>query len=275
VDQYKSDGATICYKQYPTFEGNGQGHTLTSITKRIIPDPGEPLSYCDGDKQGALCYPRCREGFEGILTVCRKTCPAGTNQTVVRCEKGSYGRGVGRIPDKAGCPGGWRDDGTSCWEDFKCNTWCDGNWNWSDGGFCHTQCSGCGCIKQTLFDRQVCNADEEKQGSLCYKKCAAGYYGDGPVCYSNDGPFDRETYDRGVGEPLKCPSNMTQIGALCYPAIPPGYARQSLGLLSQTCPDGSRDFGVGCVREFYNRGIGMIPLDVKMKKRTSYYGNAV
>jgi hypothetical protein len=119
VAEYKSDGATICYRQYPQFEANGQGHTLTSITKRIYPDPGEVLTDCpNGEKQGALCYPRCREGFEGILTVCRKNCPAGTNQTVVRCEKASYGRGVGRIPDKAPCAAGWRDDGTSCWADY-------------------------------------------------------------------------------------------------------------------------------------------------------------
>jgi hypothetical protein len=61
---YKSNGATLCYKEYPDFESNGQGHTLKSITKKITTNTGTPLECGPNqDKIGGLCYTKCRDGY--------------------------------------------------------------------------------------------------------------------------------------------------------------------------------------------------------------------
>ena len=95
----------------------------------------------------------------------------------------TYGRGVGRIPDKKPCPEGLRDDGVSCWSDAHiygkgccCTLW----------GCCHNcragyHDDGCTCrktdvgIKVTLGQRQICPEGYEKYGLLCYPKCVEGY----------------------------------------------------------------------------------------------------
>ena len=59
----------------------------------------------------------------------------------------------------------------------------------------------------------------------------------------------------------------TNIAGLCYGKIPPGYSRKTLGLLDQDCPGGSQDFGVGCTRQSYSRGAGVIPLGIRVKDR--------
>ena len=83
-------------------------------------------------------------------------------------------------------------------------------------------------------------------------------------------PYDCRTdgelsYSRGAGESLKCPAGKVQDGALCYDPRP-GY-RLLAGTYSQNCPDGSKDIGVACERENYNRGAGTIPLVIRMKPR--------
>ena len=205
--------------------------------------------------------------------------------TGYRCEKDTYGRGAGRIPDKGGCPGGTRDDGTSCWDDHvNCSGGGCRESRWDScqsrspdwlgggciGGFC---CGGCDPIKcsggivKTLFQRQSCGPNEELQNGLCYPKCREGYYGDGPLCWSAAGPLDREVYSRGAGNPLKCAAGKSDIAGLCYGEVPQGYQRQTLGFLAQECPPGTLDLGVACARAFYGRDAGLIPLDIVIKER--------
>ena len=196
---------------------------------------------------------------------------------------------MGRIPDKGGCPNGWRDDGTSCWEDLKTTG------GGCRGGGCHTgyfgerlrgafgedwgpklstKCdpivcdpivtSGCGCIKLNLFQRQTCGADEDKIDGLCYKKCPAG------MEHVPGAPYDCRTigeisYSRGAGESMKCKAGEVQDGALCYQPRP-GY-KLLAGTYSQNCPDGARDIGVACERDKYYRPAGTIPLTIRMKPR--------
>jgi hypothetical protein len=138
------------------------------------------------------------------------------------CWLDTYGRGAGRIPNKAGCDNGQRDDGTSCWEDWKCNTSCPGGGPWWNVANCRTECSGCGCIKKNLFDRQYCNDDEEKWGALCYPKCRQGYHPVGCcLCEPNEGVGIKKTaFDR-----YKCPPSSGSTyshlrGALCYRDLP-------------------------------------------------------
>src|SRR5271170_7621512 len=42
---------------------------------------------------------------------------------------------------------------------------------------------------------EACGAGQENDAGLCYKKCAAGYHGIGPVCWNDK----QESYGRGAG----------------------------------------------------------------------------
>ena len=271
---FKSDAGEpfTCFKQYPAFENNGMLHTYINLTKKFDTVVGEvpsetPPGY---DKQGALAYPACKAGYNGVLDRCWASIQKVNT--------------VGRIPDKAGCPNGWRDDGTSCWDDVKTTG------GGCRGGGCHTDCSwggwmntvlncstscepvtcdpivttGSGTIKMTLFDRQSCGWDEDKIDGLCYKKCPAG------MEHVPGAPYDCRTigdisYSRGAGEPLKCKNGKRQDGALCYDDRP-GWNLLA-GTYSQQCPSGATDIGVGCQRERYYRPAGLIPMGVRMKSR--------
>jgi hypothetical protein len=70
-------------------EGRGAGTPMTC---------GE-----DEDKDGALCYPKCRPGFGGVGPVCWKASPEGVHDDGVTCRrdaviqnKVSYSRGAGK-----------------------------------------------------------------------------------------------------------------------------------------------------------------------------------
>ena len=115
----------------------------------------------------------CMKQADSAVTKQRPpSCPDGMRQYGLHC----YAQGVDtnrllRIPELRPCTDGQRDDGTSCWEDLKCSTHCDGNWNWKDGGWCHTKCGGCGCIKKTRFQRMYCPEGYEYDGvGMCYAR---------------------------------------------------------------------------------------------------------
>jgi hypothetical protein len=165
---YKSDGASICYKQYGDYwenKGFPAAPTITSVTKTILTNTGVPATGCpEGKHYDAGCWDDPPPGYTAVSFVAWAD---------------SVDIGAGRIPDLKGCDSfaaaeGWvrsRDDGTSCWEDWACNTYCDGNWNWNDGGYCHTNCNGCGCIKKALWERQYCADGGDLIDGLCYSKC--------------------------------------------------------------------------------------------------------
>lgn len=250
---FKSDGATICWKQYGDYwenKGFPAAPTITSITKTVLTNTGVPYSRCpEGMEQdGALCYPKCREGYDGVGPVC--------------WARIHHNEWVGRIPDKKGCydfqvAEGWkrsRDDGTSCWED----------WGWSF--------DGCGCIKKALWDRQYCADGGDLIAGLCYSKCPEG------MEHMPGAPYSCRTigeisYGRTAGVPMICGEGQTEDSlGLCYNQPPPGFEKTTLGLMADKCPDGTTDFGVGCSRESYNRGVGKIGLSIYLKERDNYYG---
>jgi hypothetical protein len=68
---------------------------------------GTPLNSCPADQErdGALCYPRCRKGYCGVGPVCWSECPSGYTADGATCRKPgdivakkSYGRGAGMLP---------------------------------------------------------------------------------------------------------------------------------------------------------------------------------
>lgn len=264
----------------------------------------------DQDHNGALCYPKCKEGYSGVGPVCwenckpgyvddgafcrkpietygrgagripdKRPCDPGQRDDGTSCWLDTYGRGVGRIPDKGGCDAGQRDDGTSCWEDFKCA----GGWdefNWGLLGTSRTwnalkNCGGCGCIKKTLFDRQSCHDDEEKNGALCYPKCKAGYHAVGCcLCEPDEGPgIKKNLFQRQF-----CNPDEEMNGGLCYPKCKEGYtadgccicrrggdvyAKQSYGRGA-----GTPDTTIQGKGPAYGRGVGTVPkIDITAKHR--------
>lgn len=158
-DERSSAIAGMCYKQCP--DGMDPSAGFCTRFPDTITDVGVsarcPSSYTTTvEGPGGMCQPRCPDDFPVEQAgLCYKS----------SVEKLAGGAIATSIPaKKRGCDSGQRDDGTSCWEDAKCRTWADSNWNSSDGGFIHTRCTGCGCIKKTVFDRYYC-PDGYKQSS--------------------------------------------------------------------------------------------------------------
>lgn len=165
------------------------------------------------EKMGGLCYPKCNDGYssswggEGseVAGMCYESCPHGYNATAGfctwlnpdntpcpsdypvaqggMCYKNSVKRMAGGgiattvVANRSACPSGQRDDGTSCWEDYKvkpdscaytikgCKRWdyfSDASlvkdWcaEWGDVCQAGLKGSGCGCIKKTVMDRYSC-----------------------------------------------------------------------------------------------------------------------
>jgi hypothetical protein len=243
--------------------------TMPHMTKKILMDTGTiPDTPPAGlTKDGAFAYAKPDWASTIVGGVAWEGCRYGTD-TGVRCES-LYGGGVGRIPSRKGCGDfpeiqNCRDDGTSLWSDWRCNTWCDGNWNWNDGGFCHTQCGGQGAIVKPLWDLQYCPNNGDMIAGLCYDKCneAEGYRREGLLCTRS------YTKRSEVLAPhtLECDSSKFMNAGLCYRKdLPEGYTRKTWGLLDQTCPDDNPawsvfenfkptlDIGVSCQKATYTR----------------------
>lgn len=162
-DERSSAIAGMCYETCPAGMEPSAGFctrfpdTITDVGVSAK-CPSNYITTVEGP--GGMCQPRCPDDFpveQGGL--CYKS-------SVERLAGGAIAT---TIPaKKRGCDPGQRDDGTSCWEDAKCRTWADSNWNWEDGGFIHTRCTGCGCIKKTVFNRYYCpDGYRESTSGLC------------------------------------------------------------------------------------------------------------
>lgn len=140
------------------------------------------------------------------------------------CWLGSYGRGVGTIPNQ-----------------------CDGEIN---AGLCYDRCDpgyhGVGPICWVdNYTRGVgspwpCDSDEEYDAGLCYTQCAPGFHGVGPVCWG-DGTRG-VSYSRGLGGLLSCGPNLEFDAGLCYAPCNAGYSGVGPVCWGQ-CPS---DFPVSC-----------------------------
>lgn len=133
---------------------------------------GRPLHACPDDapeQDGLLCYPLCREGYNGVGPVCWEKCANITSLgfACVDVRQSSHG-----CPwyDKCGI---FKRSCTSCPDDYT--------------NF------GCFCGKFYLRDSYgrgvgtplVCSKSYEQDGGLCYDKCDPKYNGVGPVCWQH------------------------------------------------------------------------------------------
>lgn len=261
-DSFKSDGANVCYKQYPAFENNGMLHTLTSITKNILMDTGVIPEHCPSShpvKSGDLCYDTTDFPSDNVAGVAWEKCRAGHTDTGARCEN-LVEVGAGSMPFLTPNCGThpWiincRDDGTSLWSD-----WCDGNLQ---------NCRGGGRVEVWGHERHFeCPADKEMIDGLCYNRCPNGFSHVAGMPYLCSASYDKRTQVMAPN-PTVCADDKENIDGLCYTRnIPAGYVRKLLGTLDQICPDGTSDGGVFCNRESHWRDTKGVPFAIQMKDR--------
>lgn len=151
-----------------------------------IPDqcPGE-------EKDGLLCYPWCQDGYNGVGPVCWQNCPSGFRDDGAFCFKpDAYGRGAG-----------YTSQGSCESKHGPCEKWgllwypkCREGFYAFGCCICSPQCPagmtdiGISCAKHS-YGRGAgtpmkCAADKQYDAGLCYPYCNKGYYGIGPVCWS-------------------------------------------------------------------------------------------
>ncbi len=98
---FHNTGCCICSPDCPSgMKDIGVSCQKKSYTRTA----GKPLSACGSneEKDGALCYPKCKAGYNGVGPVCWENCPAGYTNDGATCRKPgdidakkSYGRGAG------------------------------------------------------------------------------------------------------------------------------------------------------------------------------------
>ena len=211
---FKSDGATMCYKQYPDFEKNGELHTITQITKKLVMKPPSELSECPNGKQESLklCYNKCRDGFKRVMLTCSRS---GEPYTI----RGPYACRYDCNNNKHICAPSWL--GGKCTDTCLgyggCS--CDNN-DPNTAGFCVPRCKdgydnvlGI-CVPNTYTDANnagvsmVCAKGKQQSGAFCYDQCASGYTMKTSGICAQDCPSGstdygvgctREAYNRGTG----------------------------------------------------------------------------
>lgn len=167
------------------------------------------------EKDGGLCYPECKAGYNGVGPVCWQQCPEGYTNDGATCRRNA------KIitADNSACPG---YDKCCLWKKNRGKSTCpEGQGYKNDGCTCRRDVH---IFAKDSYGRGVgtalktCDGNEEKDGALCYPKCKAGFNGVGPVCwgtcpdgYKNDGATCRKdvvidakkSYGRGVGKFLR------------------------------------------------------------------------
>jgi hypothetical protein len=142
---------------------------------------GTPLDSCrEGEKDGALCYPHCPAGYNGVGPVCWESCPSGWRDDGVSCWVDAHIKGSDNSAcpghDKCGltfakgcskCPEGYKNDGCTCRRDAQ-------NFTKKSRG-------------RTAGRELDCAPGKEKDAGLCYNSCSAGSTGVGPVCWQQCG----------------------------------------------------------------------------------------
>lgn len=173
---------------------------------------GTPLiNRCQSNEEGygALCYPKCRDGYESVgCCLCRqRQCPSGfKDDGVATCIKpAAYGRGVGypwKISDGLNDKGMFKrceaDHGAGNCEKSLAIVYPKCQYGFDAAGccLCSPSCPaemmnhGISCGKSTYgrgvgVSRLGCASNNEQNAGLCYKFCDTGFYGVGPVCWQS------------------------------------------------------------------------------------------
>ena len=161
---------------------------------------GKAISACPSDKEkdGALCYPLCRDGYYGVGPVCWQDCPSDFRNDGAYCYKPhSYGRGAGSVHKCDDCEKWGALWYPKCRANFHNVACCVCSPDCPDG----MTDIGISCQKhsygRTAGTPLVCEPGMEEDAALCYDPCRDGFNGEGPVCWED------------------CPDKTTACGALC------------------------------------------------------------
>jgi hypothetical protein len=131
---------------------------------------GYPLNACPAnapDKNGLLCYPKCRDGYIGVGPVCWQDC--GHMKTVgIFCVDSNVAESSYDDDDKSevakpscsSCPSSLTDSESSYGRIFIRKSYGRG-----------------------AGSSMICSSQYEQNGALCYNYCDKRYYGFGPVCW--------------------------------------------------------------------------------------------
>lgn len=214
--------------------------------------------------QTGFCFDKCKPGYRNALGVCWEDCNKDEVDDGTFCNSLSYGRGAGRMPDKAGCEPGQDDDGTSCWYHTKtkgsrigAKAACGGPGERDDGTSCWSRN---GSISASAFDRTICNSDENKIGVTCYKKCPDGYKDIGLLCEPPGGPrLVKNLFDR-----QSCKSDEDKVLGLCYPKCKDGYSATTANICS-------RNGGKIRAKSSYTLPIADLNYTIEFKKRQTAF----
>lgn len=183
LTEINSASQPFCWKQS---YGRGAGDPMTCAA---------PL-----EKDGALCYDKCKDGYGGAGPMCWEHCPSGYHDDGATCRKD---------PHVVGKPSAYgRGAGYAIWDEKKCNRE-------------HSQ----GCEKDGAMYYPRCKPGFHKVGCcICSPDCPAGYHDDGATCRLPGDIKGKKSYGRGAGSALSaCASNEEKDGALCYPKCKSGY----------------------------------------------------
>ena len=209
-----------------------------------------PGCAADEEQDGALCYRKCREGYNGVGPVCWQTdCPS--DKPLKRgamcyedCRNKGGGWFNGSLLECAACNNEWESDGfLGCKRDSPFG-W-KGAWPYRET----RRQAGFGSYGRGVGKPlRVCSGDKsDKDAGLCYKPCKEGFKGVGPMCHPEAGagikktlmqrqycgpssmnPENNRRLVAGVcwDECRKDPAgNDKDIGALCEPHGGPGIKK--------------------------------------------------
>ncbi|MFK0571634.1 lipase family protein [Endozoicomonas sp.] len=133
---------------------------------------GKPLGCRPNEERnGLLCYKKCKNGYKGRGPVCWQQCPKGYKNHGATCYrnffhffgKKTYGRGAGRTLTS------------------KCDSGLE-----KDGLLCYSQCkSGYNGV-----------------GPVCWEQCKGGFTDTGAVCQDKVHIYTKDNYGRGAGKPI-------------------------------------------------------------------------
>ena len=210
------------------------------------------LPGCDSeteDKKGALCYPKCRDGYKSSALECEGTCPSGSRSSGFTCIQGIDSYVPGNKSDKpweegfyqrASCKSGYKYRGTTC------NQECKPGFDFRSGALGTAFCDKPrGRYSRVGKEKPLhkCPTDKpSKDTGLCYKECGKDYNGAGPMCHPKSGAGIKKTlFDRyycgpnsdgnGIRDNIagvcwdRCKAGDTDIGALCEPKGGPGIKK--------------------------------------------------
>ncbi len=180
---------------------------------------GGPVSTCheNEDKNGALCYPKCRDGFHGVGPVCWEGCPDGYTDTGALCTRPAASEHITVKPSN--CSPGFHNTGISCYNPKKFET--------------------------KPISHSDCEAGLHRIGAFCYSDCRPGFTNTGVTCYRGPDTIAKKTYGRTAGTPMHCKPGTDEDAALCYPYCREGF--HGVGPVCwERCPSGRKDCGAGC-----------------------------